>query len=240
MNTKERAVCSETCLCIEKLNLVVWRCQNLDSQCSFFLWLEDEATAMSHHQPHLSPLPILQTPTKTNIPAQLPETPFSLKKRGLTSTDFTNSDDNDNANDQSRNSKGSNVENAIRVGLPINTIIEHARKLAKSSIFSTPGKQSAEKGKSSVTQLPTPDSRANTSVNNPRLESLHAWDASPTRMRSKTLSLERDDDPGLFISILELLRSNGHELKYSTQEKLRTLIDSKLEQIETQIHLSTA
>src|SRR5438034_8035017 len=174
------------CSCLLSVDRTsVWTCPiRGDEQCSFFLWVEDEAAAKEPLGISQLP-PVPQTPAKTgnncgepntttdsgtrdqrSLP-QLPDTPFTRAKRKRVSIDTAERDGNDHGGNKNLH----RYEGSLQAPMAPNDPFTHsrqpsarARKAAKTSALPTPGRAFTERLKNYTASLPTPNSEGRISA----------------------------------------------------------------------------
>lgn len=113
----------------------------------------------------------------------------------------------------------------------------------RTSMFATPGQNSAGRPENHPESLPTPDSRDGVWASNDRTSRpvyFQSPDVSPTPRRFNDFEFKSDEDADLSTTVLGLLRSEKLELKTSTEVHLRHTISSQIAVYETRLRKSEA
>ena len=235
--------------CSEKANLsmnVVWRCPNIgdEQQCPFFLWVDHEAAAKDWLKiSQLPPFP--QTPTKTGVSCnepQTPKSPYTRSKRKMISRD-TNCDDNGNCGNQNLDRSEDSLQPTMVPDdpfMPPRQDPEHTRKVARTGTLSTPGQRFTERLESCTVSAMTPpatqdhQSASNNMASRSRLVQSLAMSPTPGQ-HNDTTDLGLGEESDLTTTILDLIRSDNLGLKVSTEMRLRHAIGLKLDVSEIKL-----
>jgi hypothetical protein len=220
----------------------------------FFLWFEHEADAKERLKTsQLAAVP--QTPTKTSANSaglvlatpgsrgspQAPETPFTKAKRKRVPTSTTKHDDHSDSSklDHSAQALGDPFTDPRR-----SPESQPVRKAARTCPTSTPSQPFTDKLKRVAAALPTPTtgdhaSKSNAAAPNPPLLQQPPDSPSPTFGRlnhhRQRGSSDAGNEPDLTARVLQLIRSGGHELKFSTEMRLRHEIGLALDAGESKL-----
>ncbi len=181
---------------------------------------------MKYGPPPLAP----ETPKSNEKSAEdiaLPKslrTPWTIAKRKPVSIEV--SDEDENGGPSNRSSDGDELPEFEDIDSP-------SRKMPKITRFSTPGKTFGEGTKNAAASLPTPDTGNQLVGVATSSRSRLPNRTSPPPQLEHAIILNNERESNLTAAVIKLIRSEGIEMKESTEIQIRHEIDMELRLNET-------